>query len=128
MVNIKNLEKKVDDRGWLAEIIRAEDVEPKEFGQFLITTAKPGITKGGHYHKRKNEWYCVIRGKAELYLKNLTSGQEENVILDENNLQLVKIEPNVFHSIKNIGEDEMYLLAYTTEVFNSEDPDTFTLS
>lgn len=124
-IGIRKLDVKKDERGWLAEVIQGEDVGNSPFGLIHITTAGPGFTKGGHFHKRKTEWFCVIRGEGELFLKDLNSGEEKNLNLGQKNMQLVKIPPFVFHSIKNIGKDEMYLLAYVSEGFDPNDPDTF---
>jgi len=125
-VNIKKLIVKKDDRGWLAEIIRQEDVNSK-FGQILITTALPGKIKGNHYHKRKKEWYCVIKGKGLLRLKDLKTGKVKDLILDSDDLKLVEIPLNVVHAIRNVGSQELYLLAYVSESFDLQDPDTYYL-
>src|SRR3989344_4037192 len=109
-IDIRKLNVKKDERGWLTEVIRNEDVNNSSFGLIHITTAKPGFTKGGHFHKRKTEWFCVIRGEGLLFLKDLKSGEERNLNLGEENMSLVKIPPLIFHSIKNTGNDEMYLL------------------
>lgn len=124
MIPIKKIEKKIDERGWLAELLKKEDVEPKEFGQFFITVANPGVTKGNHYHERKREWFCVIKGRAELVLSDIKAKKEEKVILSEDNLQVAEIRPYIFHAITNIGEGELYVLVYTNEVFNPDDQDT----
>lgn len=124
--SIKNLVLKKDKRGILSEIIRAEDVDNKAFGQLMLTTVLPGFTKGEHFHKRKTEWYCVIKGRGLLEIINNKTKEKEEIIMEEENMQLAKILPNHFHSIKNIGKDEMYLLVYINEVFDPLDPDTFT--
>lgn len=114
-----------DERGWLAEILRREKVK-SEFGQIYLTTTKPGKVRANHYHKRKTEWFCVIKGKAKLFLKKVGGSNIEEIILREDRLMVVKIPPKVTHAIKNIGDEPMYLLAYTTEPYDSQDPDTFT--
>ena len=123
-LNIKKLVVKKDDRGWLAEIIRSDDVD-STFGQILITTALPGKTKGNHYHKRKKEWYCVIKGKGLLRLKDLKTDEVKDLILDAEDLKLVEMPLNVAHAIKNVGNQELFLLAYVSESFNLQDPDTY---
>lgn len=127
MANIKKLEKKVDERGWLAELLRPEDTGQKEFGQLYVTIAKPGITKGNHWHKRKKEWFIVIRGQAELLLRDLSTGQEEKIQMNGDDLSVVEIEPGILHAITNTGKNEMHLLAYISESFKPNDPDTYYL-
>ncbi len=123
---INKLDIKKDERGWLAEILRKENLsKQKEFGQILITVAKPGVTKGNHYHTNKQEWFCVIRGKGKLILKENSSGINQEIIMGEENMVAVKIPKNVTHSIQNIGNDMLYLLIYIDEPFNVQCPDTF---
>jgi len=125
---LKKLEKKVDERGWFAEILRADDLpasEMKNFGQIGITTAKQNIVKGNHYHKRKLEWYCVLKGKALIVLQDNVTNERKEIVMSEKEPSILKIYPDVSHAIKNIGKGMMYLLIYTNEPFNPEDPDTF---
>jgi len=124
-ITVKPLTVKRDARGWLSEIIRAEDVGRKKFGQILVTAANPGKTKGSHYHKRKTEWYCIIKGRGIFTIINRKNKEKKEIELGEKNLILVKIPVNHFHRIKNIGRKEMLLLAYADDVFNSDDPDTY---
>jgi UDP-2-acetamido-2,6-beta-L-arabino-hexul-4-ose reductase len=124
-VKIINLETKKDQRGWLAELLHGRDLKNKEFGQLLITVAKPGITKGGHYHLRKEEWFIVISGRGELKFINNKTREETKIILDEKKLKAVQIPLNTMHWIKNLGKKDLHLLAYCNEEFNPEDTDTF---
>ena len=122
---IRNLQVHSDERGWLAEILRKEHLEDKNFGQIYITTAQPGAIKANHYHKRKTEWFCVIKGKAKLVLRDINEGKKHEIIMGEDNMIVVKIPPKVIHAVKNIGEDVMYLVCCVDEPYNSNDPDTF---
>src|SRR3989344_5552664 len=100
-LNIKKLDVKRDDRGWLAEIIRPEDVGFEKFGQILITTALPGKIKGKHYHKRKKEWYCVIKGNGLLTIQDRKTGEKNEMELRADNLMLVEIPIGYLHSLEN---------------------------
>lgn len=126
-VKIKKLNFHRDKRGWVTEILREEEIEKKKtFGQIYLTTAHPGFVKGNHYHLRKTEWFCVIKGEGKLYLKNLESGESQEISLDEReNFLLVQIAPGIAHAIKNTGSEILYLLAYIDEPYNPDDPDTF---
>ena len=126
-VKIKKLDIKKDGRGFVAEIVRLEDLEnqSKEFGQIYISTAKPGQIKGKHYHERKTEWFCVIKGKGMLTLIDKKSKKRLEIEMGEDNMVVVQIPPMVWHAIANTEkETEMYLLAYIDESFNPNDPDT----
>lgn len=120
------LEKKEDERGWLVELLKKKDLS--KFGQISLSITKPGFKRGGHYHTRKNEWFCVIKGKGELILKDIKTNKVEKFILDSNDLQIIKIPPNKAHIIQNISDEDMYLLIHVDEQFDKKDPDTFPFS
>ena len=124
-MKLKKLIVKEDSRGWVAEIMGPRDVRSLGFGQLIVTTAKPGQIKGNHYHKRKTEWYCVLKGKGILYLKENKTGKIQEISLEEKKLSLVEIPPNYTHSIKNAGSDDIYVISYTNEPFNELDKDTY---
>ncbi len=125
-VKIKKLDKKEDSRGFVAEIVRAEDMENpnKKFGQIYVTTARTGQTKGKHYHNRKTEWFCVIKGQGLLTLVDKKTKESQNIDMGEDNMVAVQIPPGVWHAIANTQKGDMYLVAYISESFNPDDPDT----
>ncbi|MFH1669540.1 MAG: WxcM-like domain-containing protein [Candidatus Woesearchaeota archaeon] len=123
-IDVKKLDKKVDDRGFVFEILRSEQVNAP-FGQIFISTVKSGKVKGNHYHKRKKEWYCVVKGKVSVHFADVKTGEKRTVSLDETTPELLKINPGVSHAITNDGKEEAIILAYISESFNPDDPDTF---
>lgn len=127
-VKILDLKVHCDERGWLSELLHGRDVDHKTFGQLLVTVARPGITKGGHYHLRKEEWFLVVSGKAELRLRDNVTAEERVIQLGEGNMKAVQIPLNTAHWIRNVGDDDMYLIAYCNEEFEPGDPDTFAAS
>ena len=125
-VEIIDLNKKSDARGWFMEVIDHEGVSPHtKFGEVHVVMALPGKFRGNHYHKRKDEWLCVISGTANLVLENTTTGETQEVLLSEDQPKIAKIGPGVIHTVKNIGETNMVLFVYTSEKFNRDSPDTF---
>lgn len=123
-IKVKKLELKKDERGWFAEILRADEVENPKLGQIYITVANPGQTKGKHYHTRKTDWFCVVKGKGLLTLVDIKSGDKQEVEMGEDNMITVQIPPGVWHAITNRGDNEMFLLGHIDEPYNPNDPDT----
>ena len=125
-IEILDLDKKSDERGWLIEVLGGELPEGcEEFGQLHVSVAYPGKVRGNHYHTRKGEWFCVPAGQGLLLLKDQETGETQEVIMGVNNLKTIKIQPGTIHAIKNIGEDDMVLIVYANESFDPEDPDTY---
>lgn len=125
-IEIRSLDVKRDDRGWLAEVLRAGNgPSGASLRQLYITVGNPGKTKGKHYHTRKTEWFCVASGEAKLSLKDTRTGEEQSIWMGEQNMVTVQIPPHVAHAITNTGETPMYLIVVVNEEFNPQDPDTF---
>lgn len=124
-VDIKNLAVHKDNRGWLAEIFKPEYISSFKNGQVNITTAYPGIVKANHYHTKKSEWYCVLKGKMKLVLKDMKTNETEELIISDDNLKLIKIGANIAHGFKNVGNEMLYLLYYIDTPFDPNDTDTY---
>lgn len=116
--------KKADERGSLVELFREDDLDNFK-GQTFLTIAKPGKTRGKHFHKRKTEWYSVIKGKAKLTIINNKTASKKEMELRGSDPKVIEIPPNNFHFIENTGKSDMMLLVYVNEVFDAKDPDTF---
>lgn len=121
---LKKLEKKVDQRGFVCEVLRSEQVNAS-FGQIFISTINTGQIKGNHYHKRKKEWYTVVRGNITVHLLDVESGEKEEVKISADEPSLLQINPGVSHAITNDSDEEAWIIAYISESFNPDDPDTF---
>jgi UDP-2-acetamido-2,6-beta-L-arabino-hexul-4-ose reductase len=111
---------KTDNRGSLFEIIKSN-----EFGQIFVSKTNAGITRGNHYHQSKNERFMVIKGKALIQLRDLSSGEVLEFEVDGDMPRSVIIPPGKTHNIKNIGKDELITIFWANEVFNSQKPDTY---
>lgn len=122
---VSELALRSDHRGWLVELLGQEQVNSDEFGLVYAFAAVPQAVRGNHYHVRKTEWFCVIRGTGRLVLEDANTGDREEIALDGKTMVRVRIPPLAAHAIQNTGDSEMIVLAYISEPFDPEDPDTF---
>ncbi|MCL5033335.1 MAG: NAD-dependent epimerase/dehydratase family protein [Thermotogae bacterium] len=116
----QTLELKTDERGSLFELIKS-----KQFGQIFISTTKSGYVRGNHYHDSKIEKFCLIKGKAIIKLRNLLTQENISYEVSDQKIEIVDIPPGYTHSIQNIGKDEMIVLFWSDEIFDSQNPDTY---
>ena len=116
------LDKKEDNRGWLAELVKSE-----QFGQMFVSKTHPGITRGNHWHHTKTEKFIVIQGQANIRFRKIDEDKVIEYIVDGERPQVLDIPPGYTHSIENIGEDEVITLFWSNEMFNPEKPDTYFL-
>lgn len=128
MFKLDKLIKHKDERGWLVEALR-EDFACKPVAQVYISTTKPGMIRGGHYHKRKTEWFLVLRGKAVVKLIDVTNLEKRRQLkLSGKNLTLLEVPPYTYHDVQNTGRTTMLLLIGASEVFDASDSDTYTFN
>ncbi|MBQ7283929.1 MAG: NAD-dependent epimerase/dehydratase family protein [Oscillospiraceae bacterium] len=114
------LKKNEDNRGWLAEFIKSES-----FGQIFISTTKPGITRGDHWHHTKVEKFFVIKGKATISFRHMITNEIIRYEVCGDTPTVVDIPVGYTHNIKNTGDEEMICLFWSNEIFNPEKPDTY---
>ncbi|AOA02785.1 polysaccharide biosynthesis C-terminal domain-containing protein [Carnobacterium maltaromaticum] len=114
------LKKNTDNRGWLAEFIKSDDN-----GQIFISTTKPGITRGNHWHQTKVEKFLVMQGKALIKLRNINNTEVIKYEVLGENLEVVDIPAGYTHSITNIGNEDIITLFWACEIFDSNNPDTY---
>jgi len=125
-VNVKNLEKKEDERGWLIEVLRADEIG-EEIKQIYFTTIKPGKVRGNHYHKKKVDWLCVVKGKAKISVLNPANGEKKEILVNGKKPKIIKLKPGIAHAVKNIGSEDVHLIGIVNETFDPKDPDTYPL-
>lgn len=117
----------VDNRGVFSELIKSDTC-----GQVSINIARPGITRGEHWHNSKWEIFIVVSGHGLI--------QERKIGLDENgnpypviefevsgeHLRAVQMLPGYTHNIINLSETEnLVTIMWANEHFDKNHPDTF---
>lgn len=123
-VELRELIKHEDERGLLVELLRGDEIK-EEIKQIYFSISKPGAVRGNHYHKRKVEWFCVVKGKVKFVVEGIQKKDRREFILDDENLVVVKVPPYIIHSLKNVGNEDVHLIVVANEMFTPNDPDTF---
>ncbi len=108
-----------DERGLFVEVLKT-----RKSGQFSFLTARPGYTRGQHYHHTKNEQFLVISGEAEFNFKNLISNESFTISSSGDEPKVVQTIPGWIHNIKNVGKNDLIVMLWANELFDPENPDT----
>ncbi len=109
-VVVKKLNKYEDQRGWLCEIFREDELNGYQVPMTYISETKPGISRGPHEHKFQSDLFVFIGpGKFKLYLWDNRKDSEtyqETMELEggEDNLISVIVPPGVVHGYKCISD------------------------
>ncbi len=108
-----------DNRGNLFEIIKLAGG-----GQVFFSTTLPGVIRGNHYHTRKVEWFCVVRGKALIKLRRIDDREVHEFRVSGENPEFISIPVLHTHSIENVGDEELLTMFWCNEIFDASDADT----
>jgi len=112
-----------DNRGVFVEMLKTKDS-----GQFSYFTAHPGVTRGGHYHHSKNEKFLVIKGDAKFKFRNIVTNESFELNTSGQTPEVVETIPGWSHDITNEGDEEMIVMLWANEIFDSKNPDTYSSS
>jgi dTDP-4-dehydrorhamnose 3,5-epimerase len=129
-VDTKILKRIPDERGWLMEMLRADDEMFMQFGQVYLTAVFPGVVKAWHYHKIQTDHFVCVQGMAKVVLYDSrpdspTHGAVNEFFIGEINPVLVQIPPLVYHGFKGISPETAVILNVPTEVYRYEAPDEY---
>lgn len=114
------MELKSDARGSLFEAVKTH-----EHGQCFLSTTRPGFTRGNHFHIKKLERFCVVKGEATIRIRRLFSEDVVNFNVSGENPCAIDIPTLHTHNITNTGRDELITLFWSGEIFDPQNPDTF---
>ena len=109
-----------DARGALFEAVKGGGG-----GQTFLSTTKPGITRGDHFHLHKVERFLVLQGEAVIRVRRVLSEDVWEYRVSGNAPAPVDMPPLHTHSIENVGSTDMITLFWTSDLFDSRNPDTF---
>jgi len=131
-IQVKQLKRHADERGYLMEMLRIDFDEFQKFAQTYISMNYPGVIRAWHYHKKQDDLWAVIKGmvKAVLYdprEASPTRGEVQEVFLGEQNPILLRIPAGVIHGYKTIGVEPSLLLNVPTEPYDAAEPDEYRL-
>ncbi len=127
-VEIKQLAKHADERGYLMELLRSDDPIFTRFGQCYVSMNYPGVVRAWHYHKKQDDHFIVVKGMCRVGLYDMregspTRGEVNDFSLGDHNNILLKIPVGVVHGYKTLGVEPSLLINFPTEVYNSQEPD-----
>lgn len=129
-VEIKQLKRHADERGFLMEMLREDDAIFEHFGQAYVSMNYPGVIRAWHYHKKQNDvWVCVSGMiKAVVYdcrEGSPTQGEVNEFFLGDNNPIMLKIPIGTMHGYKTVGVEPSLLVNFPTLPYSREDPDEY---
>ena len=121
-VIIKTINKYEDQRGWLSEIYRHDEIDYAPAMGYISVT-KPGVVRGPHEHVYQSDCFIFLGpGSFELHLWDRRDGSETKgeylkLEVGDNNPSLVIVPPGVVHGYKCVGDKEAYSINLPNKLY-----------
>lgn len=115
-----DLSHSADKRGFFMEVFKS-----KGKGQVSFSHTPVGkVKRGNHFHTKKIERFYLLKGSAEVEVKNIFTKKVEVFDLNEKN-RIIDIPPYNCHTLINTGDNELEMLFWIDEFYSEEKHDTY---
>lgn len=112
-----------DERGTLFEVAKE-----RTGGATFVSTTKPGMTRGNHYHSRKLERFCVVAGTATIRLRDILDDTVLSYEVSGDTPSFIDMPSFVTHSLENTSTADVTTAFWISEILDRKDPDTYPLA
>lgn len=108
---IRDLSAFNDERGWLLECFRRDELPPDLVPEMAyVSLTRPGVTRGPHEHTEQSDLFVFFDGTMRIYLWDArddspTFGRRLIVDLGQERRAAVIVPPGVVHGYRNVGRD-----------------------
>jgi|3_EtaG_2_1085321.scaffolds.fasta_scaffold28884_3 dTDP-4-dehydrorhamnose 3,5-epimerase len=136
MARLIKLDKFADGRGWSLNDIYLEHYrqannpdesyydsykDPMEF-QVNYSVLYPGVVKAWHRHKNQDDYFCVLKGMAQVGVYSDEEGAEK-FFIGEHNPAVIHIKAGEWHGLTCVGNEPCGLLYLVTNKYDPRNPD-----
>jgi dTDP-4-dehydrorhamnose 3,5-epimerase len=126
-VIVRDLVRFSDDRGWLTEIFRTDELEDKDVPVMgYISITRPGIVRGPHEHVDQSDHFCFL-GPSDFQIYLWDNRKESSTYMTKQVLRAgesspkgVIIPPGVVHAYKNVGKNDGMVVNCPNRLFAGE--------
>jgi len=110
-VEVRNLEKHTDSRGWLTEVFRDDEL-PECFypAMCYVSLTLPGVQRGPHEHRDQTD-YFVFTGPGMFQITlwdnretSQTYGHRQTIMAGDAFPVMLLVPPGVVHGYKNVSD------------------------
>lgn len=127
-VQIFEIKKNADDRGFLSEVWKKSQFENFSPRQINFTVAHPGVIKAFHFHKKQSDFWFATSGNLEAVLfdrrkDSKTAGETMRIVLGEFHSAGILIPPGVAHGYRVLGEKAAGLIYLIDAEYDAANPD-----
>ncbi len=126
-VIIQDFSEFTDDRGWLAEVFRRDELDADLMPVMgYVSMTKPGITRGPHEHVGQTDMFVFAGpGTFKLYLwdnreESPTYDNKIELLAGESSRKVAIIPPGVVHAYRVVSEEAGMVVNLPNQLFAGE--------
>ena len=126
-VVVRELRRFSDNRGWLAELFRCDELDEEYYpAMTYISATLPGVTRGPHEHVDQADLFCFLGpSNFEIRLwdnrsRSSTFGYMMTMTVGADNPKSLLVPKGVVHAYKNIGEVSGIVINCPNRLFSGE--------
>jgi dTDP-4-dehydrorhamnose 3,5-epimerase len=116
-----------DQRGWLMEIFREDELD-KDLHPAMayLSETLPGVARGPHEHRYQADYFAFLGpGDFSLYLwdfrsQSPTYGNRMKLSVGESNRAVVIVPPGVVHAYKNTSDSPGWVINLPNQLYGGE--------
>ena len=109
-VIVRPLNKFLDERGWLAELYRTDELDAEILPSMAyISMTQPGVARGPHEHKEQTDYFCFLGpSNFKVYLwdsrpDSPSCGVKQVIFAGIDSPVALVVPPGVVHAYRNVG-------------------------
>ncbi len=124
---VRPVRKFVDERGWLAETFRHDEIEKQYQPQMsYVSLSIPNVTRGPHEHFEQSDLFVFLGpGNFKIWCwdnrkSSPTFGYRQVMFGGQDNPLSVLIPPGIVHAYRNISPDYSLVMNFPNRMFMGE--------
>ena len=126
-VIVCDLRKFNDERGWLTELFRHDELAAEFYPTMAyISATRPGVTRGPHEHVDQADLFCFI-GPSNFKIRmwdnradSKTFNHVMTLVVGEDNPKSVLVPKGVVHAYQNVGADQGIVINLPNRLYAGE--------
>jgi len=125
-IDIIKLKSYGDTRGALYNIPGSELQFLDKIQNIHFGKIHPDSIRGNHYHQGREMLIITYSDIWTLAWAKKDSAEISKEEFTGSGAVLIKVNEGIVHSVKNNGDKDLEIIAFSQKIFPKEDPDTFT--
>ena len=126
-VIVKDLKFFKDQRGWLSEIFRHDEMDEDIYpAMAYFSMTLPGVQRGPHDHREQTDYFVFYTSTFKVALWDKRDGSPTRmnrrvIVAGEDSPMSVVVPPGVVHAYKNVGARDGIVLNFPNRLFAGRD-------